>query len=103
MSYTLSKAGLWTLTQTLALGLAPRIRVCGIGPGPALANIRQSAEQFARQAAEVPLGRGPALEEFAAALRFLIAARSYTGQMLALDGGQHLNWSPSPPGAEPEE
>jgi NAD(P)-dependent dehydrogenase (short-subunit alcohol dehydrogenase family) len=103
MSYTLSKAGLWTLTQTLALGLAPRIRVCGIGPGPALANIRQSAEQFARQAAEVPLGRGPALEEFAAALRFLIAARSYTGQMLALDGGQHINWSPSPPGAEPEE
>jgi NAD(P)-dependent dehydrogenase (short-subunit alcohol dehydrogenase family) len=103
LSYTLSKAGLWTLTQTLALGLAPRIRVCGIGPGPALANIRQSAEQFARQAAEVPLGRGPALEEFAAALRFLIAARSYTGQMLALDGGQHLNWAPSPPGAEPEE
>jgi NAD(P)-dependent dehydrogenase (short-subunit alcohol dehydrogenase family) len=103
LSYTLSKAGLWTLTRTLALGLAPRIRVCGIGPGPALANIRQSAEQFARQAAEVPLGRGPALEEFAAALRFLIAARSYTGQMLALDGGQHLNWAPSPPGAEPEE
>lgn len=103
MSYTLSKAGLWTLTRTLALGLAPRIRVCGIGPGPALANTRQTAEQFARQAAEVPLGRGPDLAEFAAALRFLIAARSFTGQMLALDGGQHLNWAPSPPGAEPEE
>lgn len=103
MSYTLSKAGLWALTQTLALGLAPRIRVCGIGPGPALANTRQTPEQFARQAAEVPLGRGPDLAEFAAALRFLIAARSYTGQMVALDGGQHLNWAPSPPGAEPEE
>lgn len=103
ISYTLSKAGLWTLTQTLALALAPRIRVCGIGPGPALANIRQTAEQFARQAGDVPLGRGPGLDEFAAALRFLLAARSYTGQMLALDGGQHLNWAPSPPGAEPEE
>ncbi len=103
MSYTLSKAGLWTLTQTLALGLAPRIRVCGIGPGPALANVRQTPEQFARQASDVPLGRGPGLEEFAAALRFLLTARSFTGQMLALDGGQHLNWAPVPPGAEPEE
>jgi NAD(P)-dependent dehydrogenase (short-subunit alcohol dehydrogenase family) len=103
MSYTLSKAGLWSLTQTLALGLAPRIRVCGIGPGPALANTRQTPAQFARQAAEVPLGRGPSQEEFAAALRFLIAARSFTGQMLALDGGQHLNWGPVAPGAEPEE
>jgi NAD(P)-dependent dehydrogenase (short-subunit alcohol dehydrogenase family) len=103
LSYTLSKAGLWTLTQTLAMALAPRVRVCGIGPGPTLANIRQDPEQFARQAREVPLGRGPALAEFAAALRFLIAARGYTGQMLALDGGQHLNWAPTRPGEEPEE
>ncbi|MFM8991896.1 MAG: SDR family oxidoreductase [Alphaproteobacteria bacterium] len=102
-SYTLSKAGLWSLTQALALALAPRIRVCGIGPGPALANTRQSAEQFARQAASVPLQRGPGLPEFAAAIRFLLSARSFTGQMLALDGGQHLNWAAPRPGEEPEE
>jgi NAD(P)-dependent dehydrogenase (short-subunit alcohol dehydrogenase family) len=92
VSYTLSKAGLWTLTQTLALAFAPRIRVCGIGPGPTLPSPRQSPAQFARQAASVPLGRGAGLDEFAAAIRFLLAARSFTGQMLALDGGQHLNW-----------
>ena len=77
--------------------------ICGIGPGPALANTRQSAEQFARQAAGVPLQRGPELAEFAAAMRFLLSARSFTGQMLALDGGQHLNWGATRPGEEPEE
>lgn len=102
-SYTLSKAALWTMTQTLALALAPRIRVCGIGPGPTLPSPRQSAEQFARQVAGVPLQRAPGLDEFAAALRFVIAARGFTGQMLALDGGQHLNWGPVDPGAPPEE
>lgn len=102
LSYTVSKAGLWTLTQTLALALAPRIRVCAIGPGPTLPSPRQTEAQFARQAASVPLHRGAALDEFAAAMRFLIAARSYTGQMLALDGGQHLNWGP-PGSAPPEE
>ncbi|MBM3524645.1 MAG: SDR family oxidoreductase [Alphaproteobacteria bacterium] len=91
VSYTLSKAGLWTLTRTLALALAPRIRVCAIGPGPTLPSRRQTAEQFSRQSVSVPLRHGPALDEMAAALRFLIAARSFTGQMLALDGGQHLN------------
>jgi NAD(P)-dependent dehydrogenase (short-subunit alcohol dehydrogenase family) len=98
-SYTVSKTGLWTLTQTLALAFAPRIRVCGIGPGPTLPSPRQSPAQFARQAAGVPLGRGAALNEFAAAIRFLLAARSFTGQMLALDGGQHLNWG-APRGGE---
>ena len=93
-SYTVSKAGLWTLTQTLAMALAPRIRVNGIGPGPTLANVRQTAEQFAKQAASTPLGRGGGPEEIAAAVRFLISARSMTGQMLALDGGQHLPWPP---------
>lgn len=102
-SYTVSKAALWTLTQTLALALAPRVRVCGIGPGPTLPSPRQSAEQFARQVASVPLQRQPGLDEFAAALRFLIAARAFTGQMLALDGGQHLNWAPADPAALPEE
>ena len=103
ISYTVSKAALWTLTQTLALALAPRIRVCAIGPGPTLPSARQTPAQFARQAASVPLQRATGLDEFAAAVRFLIAARSFTGQMLALDGGQHLNWGPVAPDTVPEE
>lgn len=93
-TYTLSKAGLWTLTQTLALALAPRIRVNAIGPGPVLPSARQTAQQFARQVAGLPLRRGPAPEEVGEAVRFLIRTPSLTGQMLALDGGQHLSWSP---------
>lgn len=93
LSYTVSKAGLWTLTRSLALALAPRIRVNGIGPGPALPSPRQSDAQFARQAAATPLGRGTDPEEICRALRFLLEAPSMTGQMIALDGGQHLNWS----------
>jgi NAD(P)-dependent dehydrogenase (short-subunit alcohol dehydrogenase family) len=103
ISYTLSKAGLWTLTQTLALALAPRVRVAAIGPGPALPSPRQTQAQFDRQVASVPLKRGPGLDEMAAALRFILATPSFTGQMLALDGGQHLNWAPAAPNAEPEE
>ena len=91
-SYTLSKAALWTATQTMARALAPRIRVNAIGPGPTLANERQKAEDFARQAASVPLGHGPELAEFGATIRYLHGARSVTGQMIALDGGQHLAW-----------
>lgn len=102
-SYTLSKAGLWTLTQTLALALAPRVRVAAIGPGPTLPSPRQSQAQFDRQVASVPLRRGAALEEMAAALRFILSTPSFTGQMLALDGGQHLNWAAVVPNAEPEE
>ena len=94
VSYTLSKAGVWTLPQTLALALAPRIRVNAIGPGPVLPSPRQSDEQFARQVASVPLHRGPSLDEIAGALRFILTSPSVTGQMLALDGGQHLNWGP---------
>lgn len=94
ISYTVSKAALWTLTQTLALAWAPRIRVNAIGPGPVLPSPRQSAEQFARQVASVPLKRGPALEEITGALRFILTTPSLTGQMIALDGGQHLNWGP---------
>lgn len=91
-SYTLSKSALWTATQTMAQALAPRIRVNAIGPGPTLANERQNAEDFARQAAAVPLERGPDLAEFGATIRYLHEARSVTGQMIALDGGQHLAW-----------
>jgi len=93
VSYTLSKAGLWTLTQTMALALAPRIRVNGIGPGPTLPSPRQSHEQFLQQSRSMPLRRGTAPAEIAAALRFLLAAPAMTGQMLALDGGQHLGWA----------
>jgi NAD(P)-dependent dehydrogenase (short-subunit alcohol dehydrogenase family) len=93
VSYTLSKAGLWILTQTMALALAPRIRVNGIGPGPALPNARQSDEQFFRQCAMMPLGRGTSPDEIAAALRFILEAPAVTGQMIALDGGQHLGWA----------
>lgn len=92
ITYTLSKAGLWALTQTLALALAPRIRVAGVGPGPALPNHRQTAAQFARQSGLVPLGRGTSPEEIARAVVMILALPSFTGQMIALDGGQHLQW-----------
>ena len=92
VSYTVSKAGLWALTQSMALALAPRIRVCGIGPGPTLPSPRQTEAQFARQAASVPLGHGTTPEEIAGAVRMLLSLPSFTGQMLALDGGQHLQW-----------
>jgi len=95
VSYTLSKAGLWTLTQTMALALAPRIRVNGIGPGPTLPSPRQSAEEFARQCATMPLRRGTSPGEIAAALRYILSAPAMTGQMIALDGGQHLGWAQS--------
>ena len=92
VSYTLSKAGLWTLTQTLALALAPRVRVVGIGPGPTLPSPRQSQAQFDRQAAAMPLGRGADPEEVAETVRFILKARSMTGSIIMLDGGQHLAW-----------
>jgi NAD(P)-dependent dehydrogenase (short-subunit alcohol dehydrogenase family) len=99
VSYTLSKAGLWTLTQMMALALAPRIRVNGIGPGPTLPSPRQSNEQFARQQASMPLKHGATPEEIAAAARFILASHAMTGQMIALDGGQHLGWAQ--PGTAP--
>jgi NAD(P)-dependent dehydrogenase (short-subunit alcohol dehydrogenase family) len=94
VSYTLSKMGLHALTQTMALALAPRIRVAGIGPGPTVPSPRQTAEQFARQAASVPLGRASSPEEVARGVLAILALPSFTGQVLALDGGQHLQWSP---------
>ncbi|HWA46377.1 MAG TPA: SDR family oxidoreductase [Hypericibacter adhaerens] len=93
LSYTVGKMGLWTLTRTLALALAPRIRVNGIGPGPTLPSPRQTAEQFERQCAAMPLGRGTTPQEICEALRFILAAPSMTGQMIALDGGEHLGWA----------
>jgi NAD(P)-dependent dehydrogenase (short-subunit alcohol dehydrogenase family) len=93
VSYTLTKTGLWTLTQVMAMALAPRIRVNGIGPGPTLPSPRQSAEQFAKQQASVPLQHGATPEEIAAAVRFILSSGAMTGQMIALDGGQHLGWA----------
>ena len=93
VSYSLSKAGLWTLTQTMALALAPRIRINGIGPGPTLPSPRQSAQQFLDRCRKMPLRRGTSPDEIAAALRFILAAPAMTGQMIALDGGEHLGWA----------
>ncbi len=92
LSYTVSKAALWTLTQTLAQALAPTIRVNAIGPGPTLQNIRQSADDFKRQASFVPLERATEPSEICDAVRFILGAPAMTGQMIALDGGQHLAW-----------
>ena len=89
-SYSLSKAALWEATRMMALALAPRVRVNGIGPGPTLQSIHQDAEAFAREAASTPMGRPVAPGEVALALRYLIDARSVTGQMIAVDSGQHL-------------
>jgi len=102
VSYTLAKAGLWTLTQTMALALAPRIRVNGIGPGPTLPSLRQNPEQFARQCELMPLRRGTSPQEIAAAMRFILSAPALTGQMIAVDGGQHLGWA-QPPRQPPVE
>ncbi len=95
VSYTLSKMALWALTQTMALALAPRIRVAGIGPGPTVPSPRQSDEQFMRQARSVPLREASSPEEIARGVMAILSLPSFTGQVLLLDGGQHLNWSPS--------
>jgi len=92
VSYTLSKSGLWTLTRTLALALAPRIRVNGVGPGPVLPSPRQTEAAFQRQAGATPLGRSVDPDEIATAVLYLVGARSVTGQMIAADSGQHLQW-----------
>jgi len=92
-SYTISKAGLWTATRTLAQALAPRVRVNAIGPGPVLKSVHQTDADFARESTSTLLGHGPSPEEIAGAVRFILAAPSLTGQMIALDGGQHLTWT----------
>jgi NAD(P)-dependent dehydrogenase (short-subunit alcohol dehydrogenase family) len=91
-SYSLAKAGLWWATQTLAQALAPRVRVNAIGPGPTLPSVHQAPGEFEAEAAGVLLQRRVTPEDLAGALRYLIDARSVTGQMIAVDGGQHLGW-----------
>lgn len=94
-SYAISKAGLWTATQMLAQALAPRIRVNGVGPGPVLRSIHQSDADFAAEAASTLLGHGTTPQEIAAAVVFLLDQPAITGQMIAIDGGQHLLWQTS--------
>lgn len=91
-SYQMSKSALWAATRTLAQALAPRIRVNAIAPGPVLKNTRQDPGDFAAQTVALPLGRGPDLAEFGRTVRYLVENRSITGQMIGLDGGQHLVW-----------
>lgn len=91
-SYTLSKSALWMATRTMAQSFAPRVRVNAIGPGPSLPNERQNDTDFQAQLDGLILRRGPGLAEFGRTVRFLFDTPSITGQMIALDGGQHLAW-----------
>ncbi len=96
VSYTVAKAGLWTLTQTLAQALGPKIRVNAIGPGFTLAAPNQSEEHFESRWKNTPLEKSATPNDVVSALRYLISAKSVTGQMIALDGGQHLGWGQVP-------
>lgn len=91
-SYTIAKMGLWAMTQTMAQALAPAIRVNGIGPGPTLQGAGQTADQFDRQRKATILRRGAHLADITAALGYFLDSPAVTGQMLAVDGGQHLAW-----------
>jgi NAD(P)-dependent dehydrogenase (short-subunit alcohol dehydrogenase family) len=92
VSYSLSKAGLHWLNTTLAQALAPRIRVNAVAPGPTIRNERQSEADFARQRAATLLGGGAEPQDVCEAVRYLLEATAVTGQIIAVDGGQHLIW-----------
>lgn len=92
-TYSISKVGLWGMTRTMALGLAPQIQVNGIGPGPTLKGAKQSEELFDRQNREVPLGHGAEPLEIAETVLFLLSSPSITGTLMTVDGGQHLGWA----------
>jgi len=91
-TYTIAKMGLWALTRTSAQALAPKARVNAIGPGPTMQGARQSADHFRRQREATILGRGADPEGITRALEYFLDARSVTGQLLCVDGGQHLVW-----------
>lgn len=91
-SYTIAKMGLWALTRTAAQALAPHVRVNAIGPGPTLQGGRQTDESFTKQRQSTLLERGANPEDITAALGYFIDACAVTGQMIAVDGGQHLAW-----------
>jgi NAD(P)-dependent dehydrogenase (short-subunit alcohol dehydrogenase family) len=92
LSYFVAKSGLYAFTRAAAQVLGPHVRIAGIGPGPTLAATRQSEEHFMRQRAACILGRGSDPEDIVAAMRFILANKAFTGQMVAIDGGQHLSW-----------
>jgi len=91
-SYTISKTGLYTLTKTSAMSLAPNTRVNGIAPGPTIKNKRQSAKHFKKQYLATPLKRQVDVEQICNAVDFFIKNRSITGQVISVDSGQSLNW-----------
>lgn len=91
-SYGLSKSALWFATRTMAQALAPRIRVNGVGPGPTLPSVHQTPEDFAAEAGATLLERPGSPEAVARTVRWLVDAELVTGQMIAVDGGQHLAW-----------
>lgn len=92
-TYTLSKSALWALTQTLALSLSPNIRVNAIGPGPTIKSKMQTTKKFKDQYQRMPLAVHVTLEEISQFINLIINSPSLTGQMIALDGGQHLGWA----------
>ena len=92
LSYTLSKTGLYTLTKTSAMNLAPNIRVNGIAPGPTIKNKRQSLKHFRKQYLSTLLKKSVDTKEICSTIKFLIINKSITGQVIAIDSGQNLNW-----------
>ena len=92
LSYSVSKNSLWYLTKSLAQALSPKIRVCAVGPGPTLKGKRQTKKDFEAQKKSTLLKIGPSLEEINNAITFILNNKSFTGQMLVLDGGEHLKW-----------
>lgn len=92
-SYTIAKSALWSMTRTMALALAPQIRVNAIGPGPTLPSEHQSDEQFQKQYKRTPLGKAVPPDEIADAILFMLGQTSMTGQIIALDSGEHLGWT----------
>ncbi|NNF91002.1 MAG: SDR family oxidoreductase [Boseongicola sp.] len=92
MSYTIAKMGLWAFTRTAAQALGPKVRVNGIGPGPTMQGARQSAEHFANQRAATIMNRGADPSDITHALGYFLDAPAVTGQLLCIDGGQHLVW-----------
>jgi len=92
MSYTIAKMGLWAFTQTASQALAPRVRVNAIGPGPTLQGAKQRADHYVIQRNSTVLQRGSNLEDITGALGYFLEARAVTGQLLCVDGGQHLGW-----------
>lgn len=91
-TYTVAKMALWSFTQAAAIALAPAIRVNAIGPGPTIRSSRQSAEHFQTQRENTILARGPHASDVAAAMNYFLDAKAVTGQLISVDGGQHLTW-----------